>query len=293
MAYDPNKQDAIQDNDLNRALTAHTGTAGTATTERVVSIKGKLRASSMPYTYDIAESNIPNHIAWNKFGQNLDVGASLEEVWDGSAVYEYLGDAAFSTMYISSSNSADQGMAYTVEGIDSDFNFSSVSGTLDGSDGQTFVALTSDATDNKWWRAFRALNTSGSAAAGDIYISKDNTDTGPNGIPDDTNDIQAKILIGAEQTLMSLFTVPVGNTAYLTHFWASTSTNKVTTVNLYVRPFGGVFNIKAALDINQGYSRHHYDFPVPIPAKSDVKIMASAVAGGGKVSAGFDLWYES
>ncbi len=274
MAYDPNKQDAIQDNDLNRALTAHSGTADTAVTERVVSIKGKLRTSSVPYTYDIAKEDIPNHIAWNKFGQNLDVGASLEEVWDGSAVYDYLGSATFATMYISSSDSADLDMTYTVEGIDSDFNFSSITGTIDGSDGQTFVALTSGATDDKWWRVFRALNTSGSVAAGTVYISKDNTDTagGADGIPDDTDDIQAEIKPAAEQTLMSLFTVPVGNTAYLIHFWASTSTNKVTTVNLYVRPFGGVFNVKAAMDINQGYSRHHYDFPVPIAAKSDIKI---------------------
>ncbi len=293
MATNVNDQNALTDNQGNRALLTVTGTAGTSTTERVVSIKGKPRVSSIPYTYDIAESNIPNHTAFNKFGQNLAVGADLEEVWDGSEIYEYFADDTFGTAYLSSDAAADQGIVYDIVGIDSDYNIGTVSGTTDGTDGRNFIALTSNATDDKWWRVFRALNTSSSVAAGNVYISKDNTDVGANGIPDDTNDIQAKILIGAEQTLMSLFTVPVGNTAYLTHFWASTSTNKVTTVNLYVRPFGGVFNIKASMSINQGYSRHHYDFPVPIAAKSDIKIMASAVAGGGIVSAGFDLWYET
>ena len=196
-------------------------------------------------------------------------------------------------MYISSSNSADQGLTYEVTGIDSDYNYSTVTVTTDGSDGQTFVALTSDATDNKWWRIFRAKNTSGTIAQGDIYISKDNTDTGPNGIPDDLDDVQAKILTGMEQTLMALWSCPVSNTAYLTSYYAATSTNKVTEVHLYVRPFGGVFNIKHIILINQGAYAHKFDFPILVAAKSDIKVMAIATGGGGEISAGFDLWFET
>ncbi len=257
-------------------------------------ISNKPRIVSTPYFIEIAKGNVADHVAYNKFGQNLVVPATLEDVWDGSEVYEYLADDTFATFYISSDNTNDTSITYTVEGIDSDYNLSIISATTDASSGFTFVALTSGATDNKWWRVFRAFNTSSKVAVGNVYISKDNTDTsgGANGIPDNTDDIQAKIIIGNEQTFMSLFTVPVGFTAYITRFYASTSSNKVTAVNLLVRPFGGVFNVKAPISINQGRSEHPYDFPFPIAAKSDITIRASAVAGGGIVSSGFDLWYE-
>jgi hypothetical protein len=256
-------------------------------------VDNKPRVSAMPYYVDIAEGNVPNHTAVNKFGHNSAVAGTLEIIWDYSGTYEYLADDTFATMYISSDAAADQSMTYEVGGLDSDYNYSAVTVTLDGSDGRTFVALTSGATDNKWWRIFRALNTSGTVAAGNIYISKSNTDVGGNGIPDDTDDIQAQIKIGLEQTLMAIWSCPVDNVAFLTHYYAATSTNKISEVHLYVRPFGGVFNIKHVITINQGADRHRFDFPIPIGAKSDVKVMALATGGGGDVSAGFDLWFET
>lgn len=255
-------------------------------------IDNKIRVSSVPYYVDIAEGLVPNHTAVNKFGHNSAVGATLEPVWDFSDVYDYLADDTFSTMYISSDDTLDQGMTYEVSGIDSDYNISTVTVTTDGADGFVFVPLTSGAADNQWWRIFRAVNTSGTAAQGNIYISKDNTDVGGNGIPDDTLDIQAMIIIGFEQTLMAQWSCPTGNKAFLTHLYASTSTAKVTEILLYVRPFGGVFNIKYIITLNANAYTHRYDFPLNIPAKSDIRIMASASGGGGEVSAGFDLWYE-
>ncbi len=256
-------------------------------------IMNKPRVSAMPYYADIAEGNVPNHTSVNKFGHNSTVGAPLEPVWDYSGAYEYLADDVFAIMYISSDDAADQSMTYDVLGIDSDYNYSTVEVTTDGASGFTFVALTSGATDNKWWRIFRALNTSGTVAQGNIYISKDNTDVGGNGIPDAVTDIQAQILVGMEQTLRALWTCPVANTAFITNYYASTSTNKVTEIDLYVRPFGGVFNVKHIILVNQGTYQHEFDFPIAVPGKSDVRVMASAVGGGGEVSAGFDLWFET
>jgi hypothetical protein len=257
-------------------------------------IDNKPRVSSVPYTYDIAKGNISNHTHVNKFGHNSTVAASpAEPIWDYSAAYDYLADDAFATMYISSDAAADQNMEFEVTGIDSDYNYSSVTVITDGSNGRVFVPLTSGATDDKWWRIFRCRNASGIDQTGNVYISKDNTDAGGNGIPDNTADVQAQVLIASQQTLMALWTCPVGNTAYLTHYYAATSSNKVTEVELLVRRFGGVFNTKHIMTINQGYADHRYDFPLVIPAKSDVMVRATADAGGGEVSAGFDLWFEA
>ena len=233
--------------------------------------------------HEIAKGNISGYASVNKFGHNSGVGASLEPVWDYSAAYEYLADDTFATMYISSDDETnDVGLTYSVQGIDSDYNISTVVGTLDGVDARTMVALTSGAADGKWWRIFRALNTSGTAATGNVYVSKDNTDAGGNGIPDTVTDIQAQILIGNEQTLMAQWTVPIATTAYVTSFYASTSSNKVTHVQLFYRPFGGVFNIKHIITINQSSYTHRYDFPVSYDAKGDLVIRASSVGGGGE-----------
>jgi hypothetical protein len=256
-------------------------------------IGNKPRVSSMPYTYDITEGNVPNHYAVNKFGHNSAVGATLEPIWDYSGAYTYLGDDTFATMYISSDHAGDTSMTFDIIGIDSDYNYSTVEVITSAGSGFTFVALTSGAADDKWWRIFRAQNISGTNQQGNIYISKDNTDVGGNGIPDSVADIQAQAMIIPQQTLMALWTCPVDHTAYLTSYYSSTSTNKVTEVHLYIRPFGGVFNAKHVILVNAGSYNHQFDFPIVIAAKSDVVVRASAVGGGGEVSAGFDLWFET
>ena len=259
----------------------------------------KPRVSSMSYQFDIAEGNVPGHYAVNKFGHNSAVGATIEPIWDYSGQYEYLADDTFATMYLSSDAEADQGLTYEIDGVDSDYAYFRATATTDGADGRTFVAIDSGAVGGQAWRIVRVRNTGNAgAAAGNIYISKDNTDVGGNGIPDTVADIQAQVLIGMEQTLMAMWTVPASRAgsaitmAYLTSFYAGTSTAKVTEIHLFYRPFGGVFNVKHTIPINAVATRHPYDFPVPYAPKGDLVIRASAAGGGGEVSAGFDLWYE-
>ena len=255
-------------------------------------IGNKPRVSAMPYYVDIAEGNVPGHVAVNKFGHNSDTGATLEDVWDYSGAYTYLADDTFATMYISSDSAADTGMLFNVQGIDDEYNFFSANVTTDASDGRTFVAIDTGSTGGDAWRVFRVINLSGTNQTGNIYVSKDNTDAGGDGIPDTVSNIQAQVKAYAQQTLMALWTVPTGKTAYLTHIYASTGTAKVTEIHVYARPFGGVFNIKYIISLLGNAFTHRYDFPFSIAGKSDIKIMASATGGGGEVSAGFDLWYE-
>ncbi len=108
----------------------------------------------------------------------------------------------------------------------------------------------------------------------------------------DTN-VLAQVSAQRNQTLMALWTVPAGKTAFLTHFYAYTSSSKATDVMLSVRELGGTFQAKKLVTIFEGGQTIPYDFPRPIAQKSDICIQASAGGGGGDVSAGFDLWYES
>lgn len=47
----------------------------------------KLRVSSMPYTYDIQEGNVPGHSPWWIFGANADVDAVEETLWGVGGIY--------------------------------------------------------------------------------------------------------------------------------------------------------------------------------------------------------------
>ena len=103
----------------------------------------------------------------------------------------------------------------------------------------------------------------------------------------------AQVTAQKNQTLMALWTVPAGHTLYMTDYYAATSSAKVTEVHLYARPFGGVFNIKSIIVLNQGKSERDYPLPYKFLERTDIIIKAKAAAGGGSVSAGFTGWYES
>ena len=76
------------------------------------------------------------------------------------------------------------------------------------------------------------------------------------------------------------------------HLYASTSSTKLVTVALFIRPYGGVFQIKHIEAFTASRFEHKLDIPLKIPAKSDIAMRAKVTVAGGDVTAGFDLWYE-
>ena len=96
---------------------------------------------------------------------------------------------------------------------------------------------------------------------------------------------------------MALYTVPAGKTAYLTRYYCmiNKKVNASVEVELYVRPFGEVFQLKHNGVIASGGDAH-WDFnffphspPMKIDAKSDIRLTGLASAAGVDASAGFDL----
>ncbi|KKK80319.1 hypothetical protein LCGC14_2824670, partial [marine sediment metagenome] len=107
-------------------------------------------------------------------------------------------------------------------------------------------------------------------------------------------DSKAEISVGFNQTLMAIWSCPENTTAFVTNFYSSSSdtTVKTSEIGLWVRPFGGVFQIKKIISVNSGKaSQIKYDFPLRMEAKSDIRITSNSNASM-EVSAGFDLWYE-
>ena len=109
-----------------------------------------------------------------------------------------------------------------------------------------------------------------------------------------SNTTQAQVEIEQGQTLMALYTVPAGQTAYMHRFYYSINKKTAISANLrlFVKPFGGAWNLKSLLGAGStGDNSDDRDFkiPMPIAEKTDIRMTAIANVTGGDISAGYDI----
>ena len=213
----------------------------------------------------------------NKFGYTgADVNGTAT-IWDGTAVsnnttYTYL--TAPVTLKVESDDEDDDGATYLIEGLDGDYNAVSESITTDAGTGI-------GTGTQQFLRVFRArMTTNGGVNDGNVSITSN----------DVNNTLLAYIIDGNGQTLMSVYTVPAGKTAYLFKLHGSVDKANVGVQFMFFEtPFGGSRNIKH-MSGTQGGNPIDYDYPVPLrfEEKSDLemRITTSASCGAGGI---FDL----
>ena len=242
--------------------------------------------TSEPFELQVSRGQIAYHKFVHKFGYNADISTSPETVWAQGGLYVYPTSA--STMYISSSSTADTAAGtgartVTVSGLDA--NFDEISATV-SLNGQTGVQL--DGSLN-WYRVNRVVvNTAGSGGqnAGVLYVGTEATPSA--GVP--TNKY-ATVAIGDNQTLMCIWTVPRGYTAYLHQkdVSASSSAGKFSIFSLTSRPEGGVFNIKDRVLLANNSTAISYWNPIVFTEKTDIEVRAAADSTGGTITASATL----
>ena len=242
--------------------------------------------TSEPFELQISRGQIAYHEFIHKFGYNPGIADSNETVWSQGGLYVYPTSA--STMYISSSSTADTAAGtgartVTVSGLDANFDEISETVSLNGQAGvQLNGAL-------NWYRVNRVVvNTAGSggANAGVLYVGTEATPSG--GVP--TNKY-ATVAIGDNQTLMCLWTVPRGYTAYLHQkdVSASSSAGKFAIFTLVSRPDGGVFNVKDRVTLANNSTSIPYWNPIVFTEKTDIEVRAEADSVGGTITASATL----
>lgn len=213
----------------------------------------------------------------NKFGYTGGTVNGSATIWDGVAVngnsiYTYLDTAV--TVEVDSDDEADDGATYLIEGLDGDYNPVSESITTDANTGI-------GTGTQQFLRVFRAkMTTNGGTNVGNVSITA----------TDEDETLLAYIKEGNGQTLMSVYTVPAGKTAYLVKIHGSVDKANVDVkFMLFETPFGGSRNIKY-MSGTQGGNPADYDYPVPLrfEEKSDLemRILTSAACGAGGI---FDL----
>lgn len=218
-----------------------------------------------------AASNIPiaaglvdgySHI--NKFGFNPTIGSgNWETIYDGSNAYTYLTTAGVAA--IASDDPLDLGKTVEVQGLDENYQLVTEDVLIGNSSITTFI------------RIFR-------------MIFKDGTITTNAGLITATvgGAVKASILVGKGQTLMAIYTVPAGKTAYLLKVQFNITKSTDVQCRLMARPFGGAFNIKGLFGTFGVPAEYDYPVPLVFTEKTDIELQ---VLAGNTCAAGgiFDL----
>lgn len=236
----------------------------------------------------VARSQIAGHKFNFKFGFNPDVDGALETIWTQGGLYSYLSAATILKVSSSSTDDTAAGTgARTVEifGLDGNYNEISETVTLNG---QTAVNTT-----NSYLRINRGIVRSagsGSNNAGVIYAG---TGAVTSGVPANK---YLSIAIGDNQTLMALWTVPAGYTAFFLQTdvtLATTQSNKYCTAKLVARPYGEVFQVKDVFVKSQGSTTQVYSIPIRFDEKTDIEWRAIGDSAGADIaiSAAMEILY--
>lgn len=232
--------------------------------------------TAKPWGLDIAQGNIDGHTFIHKFGAVPAMSQNQTgSVWDkNDTPYPWTAFDTANTVSISttaangSAVTTDNGVSVVISGLDE--NYASVTETL--------TISGSTATGSQLFkRVFRA------------YASEDNTSQ----IRMSVNSTEvARINIGKAQTLMAIYTVPAGYTGYLMQGVCSVQYGADATGDMFVRYFGqNAFRVGHSFEVSGagGPYRYPFQFPVAIPAKSDIDVRATVRSNNARVTAAFDM----
>lgn len=248
----------------------------------VKQVDGKIRTSSMPYLYDIAEGNVPNHSPVRAFGLNANVGLTWETVHDPSTLRTYL--TAAEQLQVASTDADDDGAplgngarTVVVAGLDTNYNALSEIVTMNG--------VANVLTAASFLRVSSVTVATAGATGyneGTITVSN-NADT----IVLDQIDIQANASMAAS------YTVPAGYTTYLVQAMATESSSKGCEFGFWMRPFGGLWMRKRGIVLLDSSIVLPMQIPMKLPQKADIELRARAFQAGAIVTAGLEGWVET
>jgi len=244
-------------------------------------VGNKMRTSSMPYTYDIAEGNVAGHTAIRRFGHNDDVAVAWETVYHGSNLRTYL--TAAERLQVASDDAADDGPAgngartVTITGLDG--NYAALSETV------TMNGVANVLTDASFLRIMTVATTT----AGDTGWNE-GTITASNNA--DTVVLE-EIPPVENESHCACYTVPAGYTAYIVQAMATEASTKGSQLGLWLRLYDGLWTMKRTTVIFDSSIVLPMPMTMVLPQMADIEIRAHGVLAGANVTAGFEGWIEA
>lgn len=220
-----------------------------------------------PWELQVSRGQIAFHETLFKFGYNAAVSTTYETIWTGGGIYSYPTSAA--PLHVNSTDGGDTTTRIKVVGLDADYNEIEAKVTINGA--------TSVTTTDSFIRVYRAY-VSANEPSGTINIYH-------------SGSLKAQIVSATNQTLMAVYTVPNGYTLYVGRGSISSGTenaNKYVTGDLKVRPYGGVFQTKARVNLQSQRVDFDWEYPIAVPEKADIEARAKSSSGDQAVAATFE-----
>lgn len=229
--------------------------------------------TSEPFELQVARGQVAYHSGEHKFGATPSMSVNTTgTVWDvNDTLYPWSALTSASTLTVDRASASDAGKTITIIGLDANYNQITENVTL--------TNATGNPTTQSFIRVYRAYMYNGSATnVGNIDIKISTT-------------VIARISAEKGQTLMSVYTVPAGYTAYLTQGVMSLKSGADATGEFFVR-YGGETAFRIAHTFEVASAEYFYAFHVPfrVPEKSDIDVRASVRSNNARVTAAFDFY---
>jgi len=231
------------------------------------------RNTAEPFYLSVSKELVAGHERIHKFGANFQIDSNTdpESIWTGGGLYPWASLNTAQVLYAISTSTSDT-EEITIEGLDTNYNKITEVITLNGT-----TAVT---TTNQFKRVYRMIYNHTAENVGTITLR---TGSG-------TGTVVSQIDIGYSQTLMAIYTVPAGYTAYLLQLGASVNKNEDVQIAMYQREFNQAFKILHLTELYEGTYSMNFPLPIKIEQKTDLEIRASEVeTNGTRVTATFDL----
>lgn len=221
------------------------------------------------YNLQVSRGLVTGQIGIFQFGRNIDVDAA-EDIWSGGGDFVPPTTARLHNIASSDANDASAGTGartVMVYGLSSTYVLQSETVTMNGTSNVPTVS-----TYTFIYKMQVLTAGSGGGNAGNITATAQ-TDT----------TVSAYMPIGYNQSTMAIYMVPAGYTAYINSFKAglsNTTGSQSADIGLYVKPFGGVYNLKALHSlVNSGTSveENIFRYPLSVTEKSIIKVRCTAV----------------
>jgi hypothetical protein len=193
-------------------------------------------------------------IVYHKFAENDNIGSTQKIISTCENTDPFNSGAE---LFISSTDDADT-QVVVLDGVNQDFVPVQETITLQGT---TPVALAT-----RYRTIYRGYNANGVQFSGDVSV----VDAADNEYANLPGTYDGKLV---NQTLTSIFTVPVGYTGFVTEWQGMVDEGKSVDLIAYIRLFNGVWRYQDRMTLSNGTHKKGLPYS-PFPEKSDLKVMA-------------------
>lgn len=203
------------------------------------------------FLLDVSAGRVPGHSIVFISGRNRSTAITAPAtVWEPGGLYPWSAwDAGAGTLTVVSNNVADTAITILLSGLDANYNPLTEVIVVNGT--------TTVTTTSSFYRLNSAVNIGSKSVTGTITIARNGTTVG-------------QIIDGANNTKMSIYTVPAGHTAFSVYGDFSVSRNEAAELNAHWRFFGGVFIDIYSVQIYQAVFSALVPYPGAIPEKTDI-----------------------